>query len=888
MENTEALVPQQNFPPVAATNPAAMQSRRFHPSSIENLFYSWQEQITLEQHKLRQLCEMSVTMQRRYRGLTLSDLCGHYGTRSETRGHFLEYDAELDGEIHPINIVQPALRANTNACLQSNSAVEIKSANASARNKKIAERWQRVADFLERISQDEEERGLIFDAVQKDGTVLVYTYAERAGQSDTIARTHEVSTAYAAYKCDACGGSGMEEVPQDADTEIEEGFAKVPCPTCGAEASGIIKKSSSIEAEDASIEAVNPKHKIYSFFNFTIDGYGAKSKGIDSAKYLQIQELVTRAELETEYPQFNFGSPTVWSYQLQCDYALANSDWNFLNSQYVTGNIFREFERFEKRSIYLHEDAYSNYVAPADYEFVNGRGVSVFSITRGQTIGEAWEARYGFNPRGLKFVWCEERLLDIVSPEEEEINFRRCFGAIHWLRDSSSFYSSPNYSIVIVQDDITLLNTMNHNIIARNAVIPVHYDSLVWEESDFTREYVGSKNAAMMPDRDITKSIFSLPIPTPSPHLSNQLSFMWTVKDSITQVQPALRGESQKGETFGAQRQQLEQSYGLLTAVLKSYAQNRVRVMRQKSEICKDKWTLIQFQRVAGMFGEIWTDGDVTEMCEIDFDSDLIFSYKTGSEMPVSNLAREMNFFQGLSQLLPIVQANPALIETDKMQQLLKKIDEFAGFDFDVTGLEVDEIIAQKRAIELAELCREYADVSVEMIEAARMEIAGVDEQNLPVSSLDLLIEQILHKSNVRFSKYENLQQQGKFFTEQIRIEIGKSQPNSMFIEVLTAVLGMLEQAISQIMLEAQQAQMASDPALIAEKELAAKAAADEKANAESDAENKKADDDTKLEHKLIEKKVDRDADAEKMQLEHALNWQKESAAANEESVSEK
>src|ERR1700675_3437462 len=77
---------------------------------------NWSQYIKREQRKVMKLVEMSVTIRRRDRGLTISDQYGGYGTRPTTEGRWLDYDAELDGEVHPINIVHDAIATNKNAC----------------------------------------------------------------------------------------------------------------------------------------------------------------------------------------------------------------------------------------------------------------------------------------------------------------------------------------------------------------------------------------------------------------------------------------------------------------------------------------------------------------------------------------------------------------------------------------------------------------------------------------------------------------------------------------------------------------------------------------------------------------------------------------------------
>lgn len=877
---------------------------------FESWLYSWAEFIRREQWKTRKLVEMSVTLHRRDRGLTLSDMCGRYGIRPSTEGYWLDYNQDLDGEIHPINIVTPAITTNTNACLQSNAEVEVKSANASALHKQIAMKWEKVSDYFERIDWDEVSRTFIFDAAQKDGTVLIETVITK-GEKTTVPRVGDGGIALAVYNCEQCGpgvtqtdAKPMEHAEPDADDmggmpdgDADDAYeAEVDCPKCQSKVPAMVKRMGGESLSEAAIETKKITSEIVPFYNFAIDTYNAKIKGIKGAKWLQKQTLWDRMKLESKYNRLSFPGSSLWSYPICVDYALANADWGYLNQQ-LRNSGFSQFDMFEVREIYLHEEAYENYRAPSDFEFINGKGEKCFTIKKGQTIGEAQEAMYGADQHGFKFVWNDQWLLDIVGPEMEEINFRERFTDIHWDRKSGSYLSSPNYSIVYIQDDITILNTMDHNIIARNAVVPVYYNSLVFDKGDFSQEYIGSKNAGLLPDADMTKTAFSLPIPTPSPYLQNKIGFLWQVKDTVSQVTPAMRGEEQKGAPYAAQRQQLEQSYGSLTAVLKSFAQCKVETFRNKARLASKHWTLEQFQRVGSMFGEIWTEEDIDEMCNIDFDADLIITYRQGSEMPSTAMTKELKFYGALQQLIPLITANGQPLDQNAMQQIMKKIDENGEFDFDLTGLEVNELIAQKRYIDLATICKQYEDVTFEEIQQMQETVVSVeppddatmqqaialaqsapDDPNAaaqakqmvagtPITALDLMTERIFAESGIRFSQYEDLPSEAQFFVEMLRAEIGKTKPNEVLRMSLEALLGMMTQMIDQMEQEA----MAKSP-----EAMAAKVAAD----AEAETAGQDREDTKQLEAKNSEDaQKDKEADRELKREEMANKKESETQA---------
>ncbi len=817
---------------IATALPQLYKTQKSQDVDLESWLYNWVQFVQQQQIAQRSLVEACVTLHVRARCLTVADMVSGYGTRSETRGQWLNYDPTLDGESHPINIVGPAFTTNKNACLQSNSQTEVNPSNQSAQHKQIAQRWQRVADYFERTGWTESKRAFIFDDIQKGGTDLIDTFCKEYDRQ-AVPRIDEAKSGIAIYQCESCGKSGMTQTEEAIEGEME-----IPCPECQAPANAIVKPLAGLLMGESELPTYDICDEIISFFNFTADSYNAKVGGIQTMNWLQIQKLRDRVWLETNYPHLSWTSPANWCYPLRVDYALAIGRWQYFNSQPYADGFGYGHEKYEVKDIYLHEDAYSSYRSPRDYEFITYGQKKPFRIKEGQTIGEAQKSCYGENFHGFKFVWQEDRLLGIPGPEKEELNLRYRFSDVHWSRESGSYLSSPNYSVVFIQDDMTLLNTLDHNIAARNAVNPVFYNSTVFEQGDFSKEFIGTKNAALLdPEADLRKYAFSLPIPTVSPHLMQRMAWLWEIKDSVSQVTPAMRGETQKGEPYAAQRQQLETSYGNLTSVLKSFAQCKNTTFLNKARLAKKVWTLEQFQRVGSMFGELWNEQDIEEMCEIDFERDLIVSYREGSEMPSTPMSKELKFFGALGQLSQAIHGLPpeiamTIVTPDKWSQIIEKIGEMGGMGFDVSGLEIDEVISQKRFISLAKLCEPYQDVPFSQIgqwkqeiiayqppdEAAMVEaqqLAQTDPQQAqammqpqPITQFDLMTEKIIGESDIRFSQYEDLDQQQKFFVEQLRTEIGKAKPNEVLIAMLETLLGALGQ---QIDAQAQEA-AAKDP----------------------------------------------------------------------------
>lgn len=825
------------MPTLALSPTVTNQQRSFTGASFETFLYDWVQYIRNEQAFSLDLVQASVTMHVRARSVTISDMVSNFGVVPGGQGNgsavWMQYDPTLDGEVHPLNIVGPAIATNKSACLQSNAAVEVESSNQNASHKQIAVRWQRVCDFFERTGWNEAKRGYIFDATQKDGTTLIDSYCEHIGNAKASTLT-DGTTSLVMFNCEKCGVKITESAE---DVEV--------CPQCQSPVEASKIAMDGMQTVEQDVPRYEIKDRTIPFFNFTIDTFGAKVGGIKSALWLQVQELRDRNYMDTRYPGRQFGSATRWSYPLQCSYALARGRWQWLNS--MPSVWFPGHERYEERSIFLHEDAYSAYRSPDDYQFVNAFGKVTFNIKQGESIGEAQARLYGENQHGFKFVWTDENLLTICPPDGEELNFRDRFSDVHWSRESGSYLSSPNYSIVYIQDDITLLNTLHHNIIARNAVNPILYDSLAFEEADFSKEFVGTKNRAYEPDFDIKKVAMSLPIPTPSPYLSQQIQFLWNIKDSVSMVTPAMRGEAQGNSPYAAQRQQLEQSYGNLTPVLKSFAQCKVETFRNKAKLAKKVWTREDFERVASMFDEHWSESDIEEMCAIDFDRDLIIMYREGTEMPASPLSKELKMFNALSQLGQVIAGLPPemaleIVGIDKWQHIVDQIGDLGDMDFDLADIEIDNIISQKRYKALSDACMPFEGITTRELDMWKQQVVTeipptpeaiqqsiqvaqsapddpqvqAEAQQLvtptPITRFDVETEQIFKAVDIRFNQYEDLQDQREFFIGQYRAEIGKNEPNQMLAAMLEVLLGQLDQVIGEMNAQAQQEAVANDP----------------------------------------------------------------------------
>lgn len=856
--------------------------KKYSNLPLDQYFLQWHERLKRECDEMRTLVEMWVTMHRRYRAVTLTDAWGYFGTQPETRGRWIEYDPDEDGDIHPINIVRADIRANVATLLQISLTVTVASANKNAKHSENANRIQRMIDFFEREEWNEADRNLIFDGIHKEGMWLLENFIETCGWQKINAPA-PAQTFYAVYRCAGCKSTGKKEVPAEvAVTQQQTG--KIDCPACGDQADGMIKSFNRVEMQERELQTFDIKHRTWSAFNILIDRQGARKKGIETTRYLRIHECASRAELETDYPQHEFAAPFEFCYPLRCQQALASGDWSNLYSSWTPGLTDTIFDDFEKLTYFLHEESYSNYVAPSDFSWKGKDGKVKFEIKRGETIAAAQKRLWGENHKGLAFIIVNDALVDIVTPKEDEINLREKFTDVHFNRDSASFLSVPHWDSKQLMDDITNLNSIKAESAAENAKKPVWFNSAVFDIDDFGEYYIPSKDEFTDENFDINKAIAAIPQATTTDELTETLEWLLgVVRPQVSSVTPALRGEAQPNQPYAAQRQQLEQSFGILSSASKSYAQLYLKSMKQKTRLAFKTWTLEQFQRVAAANGEEWTESMVAELTKTDLERDVVFAYATGSEQPQGQLQKELKFYNALAQLMPFIQGG--VIKPEVLQQIMKKIDEFGGFDFDLSGLETSDALAQARYERFAIAAKPYEGTSNQKLEMLKSQIVSIEQQmqtvagvdgaprdtpvEVPITAFDTMLEQLISQTNLVVSEFEDFAAQKLFFVARILEELAKTKPNYVLIEVMNFYVKNIE----QMALAKQQEAIQNDPALIEERRRA-----EESRAAQSAAENQRAAAENESREQLREAQTQ---DADRQLQENVVN--QAVAAAGEE-----
>lgn len=749
------------------------------------------------------LVQQWIMVNRRFRGVTLSDQIGGFTQDPQLAPLGVWADPVFDDpdqpDVHPVNIVRPNIRANTNSCLQSNPAINVKPGKKSAELTRLANMAQLIIDHKRREAWRETSRARLFDAVQKNSAQFVETYYETnmCGIKTQVPHVPE--------------GSAFEERSPEPQEETRAHEAAEPAGQILQEAHTEDVQTDPEEVEEAfegyrTTEVGDVMTRQHSAFETVVDLIGGAADGLNTATWVQIHKLTPRAQVEADYPQFSFGAPREWCYALKCQHALMTNEWDVMFMARMTrsdASGFKDFELFEKREIFLHEDAYRNYRFPQDFEFVDGSGRTKFKARKGQTIAEAQKECWGRNYYGFRFVWIDDKLVDIVHPEDQPVNFRDCLTVTHWLPVSGCFWSVPHWDIVQFNDDLTNENTfwVEHN--GSNVHSTVLFDSEKFDRQDFAYTHVGTKNGGLGTGQKMEDVAYVLPQSDISQGILAHIQWIMEAKDQISMVQPAQRGDMQKGETYGAQRQQLEQAFGMLTACVKSHAECLVDWAKHQLKLVQSRWTLEQFEAVASRFGEVWDESDVEEFAEMDIDHDLVIDYEPGSEMPESNFAKELKFFNMLPQLMGFLQLG--MIPMPAAMELIRTIASYGDLDIDLTGLDTEEAIAQKRFHRISELCQKspfetdwgtiHAMEGEIIVPEVPEQIDPMTGQPVPgsgqpaVTALDRIVEELLVAAEAMPNRLDDANIQIAFHTRRLKEELASPRTNYLLTACLEELI---------------------------------------------------------------------------------------------------
>lgn len=791
----------------------------------------------------RQLVNASVILRKRLRDLNDDDRTGVY---SPYTGNWTTID--LSG-IYSWNIVKPTVRANTAALSSAKIKIDIKPRFIKDTEAQMAaDVALSVLELKERDQWTQQLEEYIGNEIQLGAGMFLHApvnpYKKR---KHSLPQFEDVEVTGGGSAI--CGGCGAEfEVTEAVETD-----AVVPCPECGAQAvvTAIPEKATmSVPTGYEEFTTGDTDTRGYPFMEFRIDELNTQGGNFQRAKWFEHHYPVSLDELELEYPdsaEAIRGAAAELSYPIKWMYTLSTGRTVPMESPTDWPVQLREV-----RDIWLTPSMYLNVELTDDLELKSKDGVR-FAVKEGQTFADGlYEGEPFEEPPVLCFRVVGDELIDIYPSD-----FREEFFYISFLSNPSTFWALFATELITLQDIINYMLTIQMYHIRRNAITSIVYNRGSFDPEAFEEDLVATKENLPF-DVPINQQFAVVPALTLSGEPMQMLQAVMQSKGDITQVQPAMVGETQPGQPYAAQLLQKQQSLGLLAPAALSKANAKVSWAKWQLKTAQKYWTDEDTEDLLKLNGE-WTEDWVDAFLDADVCNDLIVDFVQGSEIPTTLIEREAKLRQTLMDLTQLGSVNPELINPKMVNEIFSEILQAGGIDLDINNYESDERLAQSRY-----------DKLLEIIQSNPVPPTEDPMQN------QMFAQQIVSKPVFQPFPFEGTQVITEFYADKARQEASKDEPDYLLLTCLTMLIALETQAETlqgQIAVAQQMEMQAPAMQMQQEQAMAAQAQEQEAAGAEREAgqqaeqegrdyEREKADADRE------DKQADREFEAQKLELE--------------------
>lgn len=832
--------------------------------------------------------QTTVALQRRFRGVSLSDQIGRFilGGTGRWKGDDVE---DLEGvEMKCINVVKPTVKMNMAALSSARVAVKNEGANKRPRLRGVAN----VGDGIVKYLDEHEEHwtgGLetrINQLSQLGYGYFIHARHNPNKRSDKVQAqqwSEEGMGIPGDYACISCGARG----PFDRDEEIEDP-EQIACPVCGDPAE-VVKPT---EIDDVPVPGqtneFNPgdiETSVSSCLEHRIDERKSQGANLNAALWFEHHYLTTEGELDGEFGPFNFGPEGEWCYSLKWKWSLETGEDVF--DRNLQSENYRK--RWERRDLYLLPEEYAQRIEPIRSELKDGHGQVVFSIEKGERLVDMFPVGFCFSVVGEK-----------LAPYIRGVDFRKEWSYGCFMPDAHSFWGQPLVELIQVQDDWNTLYTIDVQHRERNSLNQITYNRLMYDADSWEQDLVPTAEGMTQPDNMPLSHYFAQVQAMPMNEAVSGLKFLYELLPYIGGASPAAIGVPAKGRdtTYHAQLLQKQSSLGQLQPPGESKANAKVWHYRNFMRLAQEHWPPDKFEYIRTRFGEEWKTEDIEAFLDANIDRDVITSFIEGSEIPTSLIERRIDMETVINKYIEIQNAPPPA--------LIKQYLDLLGIDYDIGGMEADERLAEARY----EKIREGIHVLGQQGLSPEPTITMNPQTGEQIPGPSPLCQAILSHPGLTVKQRENHQTHLDYYTAKEKALMAQDMPDMVLIECLDAMMERhddggvtqtqdlaAQEVAGQAPIVAAQAAMQGggeeaapqpDPAQEAEAQAALDAAEGERDAAENDEDRafKAADAEAQRAHEIIllDKKNAHDSGMESLRLasaERMAETQAKAAAAH-------
>lgn len=821
--------------------------------------------------------QLSVLLEKRFRGETLGDRIGRWNYQTN---NYVEPVVDLSPfNIYTENIVKPKVRANAAVMSQAQIAVMCDPRVQTTRSKKNALICQKIADWVDDDLWTTDLLLHMNELKQLTHGVFLKSYFNpekdgRAYQSeDWQEEEFEMPAQVACVKCGA--PAYLEGLTQDVDDEAEQDTAipTPPCASCGG-ATEIVTPGNKTTID--AVSEVTKAHpgdndlEVRPSMEFRVDERYSQGGKLDKCRWLEHRSLMSKFEIENELAPKDLGQPSDWPYPLKWLYTLqSGTNYPFKGYRQATETLKR-LELYAVRRLYFTASFLGSYgESTKDYKFESEKGLS-------------FEMKAGDNPRDVIMHMADEEAKQRNSPIKKKglcvviegdkvlgyylADFRKEFEYTYFVSDPYSFwalcYSELETSQHLVNQTLTAIG----NQVQSNQNIGV-FDRDAYDDDDISGEknQIYTREGNDKPIKDTFGVIPALPI---TPDTWTLYQGMKQASEDVSMVSKEMQGQASQTKTFGQAQLNRDMSVGVLTPAQQSTASAKVGVIKQQCLIAQMNWPTTRLQELCDTAEGIITDEDIQTWYQSDIETDVIFQYRQGSEMPKSFIERRDDLSYVSNYIATMAQFVPGLMTPQLGMDLINRVANYSTIDdLDIQNSEMDKEVAEIR----------YT-IIVEGLEQSL-------QQQLPIAQDPAQLQMSVLSTVFQNPMLTPLQQENhmvamEFYRDKCLLEYKKEQPNLLLVAALQEMInrhrnGIIaegqsqvetQMAIQQPMVEQQQA-MAQQEAVQQQEAEAGQVdqqnqREDEQANRQADTEQQKmavdqqkADDseESQMTHKLLE-----------------------------------
>lgn len=671
-----------------------------------------------------QRTQWAVTMRRRWRGTSASDMGGAFWPNIYQNQDW----CDISGTgLHSLNIVKDTVRANEAAMVEARVQVTVDAGTSGGEMKGAAGVGQGVCEYLEQRHWTDRLESDLAQSVQIVGEKYLKVKKDPHTPSEALKRPimGEVPLDIPGqYSCE-CGSGGdfSGEVSQD-----EFGQARTPCPEdeCGRMAvvdSPPTTVPFETQVDEEEFFAPDNVTELVSTYEIRMDEAHTQGGNIDKARWFERHYLIGRPELEARYPHIDFGEPDRWSYPIMWQQAIRTGSQNidyYLQSR--TTNP--ELDQFEVREIYLRPEMYPHRIEPVYFELLGPKDKPIFQVKASEVLAKTAQD-------GMMVRICGKHLLDVCTkkPDFKEeadeypsCDFRDEYTLVQFLLDADSVHSLGLVELEPIQQDLNNNRTISQTSLEKNAVANRVFDTMMFDTGDFDYDLVPTRSGMAL-TQDIGHYVKDLENPKLGPEMMQDTEFLLAMKQKISGVQPAMVGEAQPGAPYAAQLLQKQQAMGLLAPSQRSKAEGKVRWTTQNLKIAQG-WPVERFEYIRTKYGKEWKDADIQAFLECDIDRDLDIAYVPGSEIGKGLIERQLHLQNLVQQFAVIAPLAPTAIPEKAWREVIGKIAEFGGVeDLDLNNTEGDKRLAEDRYQALQDRMKDTpGQLSIDLTNRQQME----------------------------------------------------------------------------------------------------------------------------------------------------------------------